>query len=263
MNSRHMITITFLIAFASFVFGACQSDAQDTQLGKIFQDCPECPEMVVIPAGTFLMGSSAEDTERELAMVPQPRFGLATMLGFTDKGEAKVFMEREHPQHTVTISKNFALGRYPVTRGDFAAFVRETGYSTGSCFIWGRHGRSQAPAASAWSQPGFDQTDRDPVVCTTWKDATAYISWLNRKLEDGTHKDDNAPYRLPTEAEWEYAARAGTQTAWWWGNAIGVGNAKCDGCGDPDDRRGFTIVDGRIVYPPCCVLVQTTDGTGW
>lgn len=234
------------------IFATGRSGALDVQPGKNFRDCPECPEMVVIPAGTFLMGSSEADTERDLASVPLPGPGLATMMGITDRGRAKKFMAYEHPQHLITISKDFALGKYLVTTGEFAAFVRDTGYSTGPCFIWGRLRRPTPPTPSAWSHPGFDQTDRDPVVCVTWKDANAYISWLNRKLEGDMSRAGSGPYRLPSEAEWEYAARAGSQTARWWGDTIGVGNAKCDGCGDLVDKQGPTFVDGRLVYPPCC-----------
>src|SRR5262249_35594719 len=84
-----------------------------------------------------------------------------------------------------------------------------------------------------------------PAVCLDWKDAKAYIAWLNRKVR--TERPELAarsgPYRLPSEAEWEYAARGGTITARWWGDAIGSGNANCNGCGSAYDDRVLADVD--------------------
>src|SRR5262249_28329887 len=110
----------------------------------------------------------------------------------------------EQPRHAVTVSQAFALGKYDVTREEYRRFVQATGRT--------------APRA-----PGFAQTDRDPVVKVRWDDAKAYAAWLSRKT--------GKTYRLPTEAEWEYAARAGTTTAYYWGNDVGRGNANCKGCG--------------------------------
>ena len=82
----------------------------------------------------------------------------------------------------------------------------------------------------SWDNPNFAQTDNHPVTCVSWNDATKYAVWLS----DKTGKN----YRLPTEAEWEYAARAGTDTKYWWGNKIGKNNANCDGCGSKwDDKQ--------------------------
>jgi formylglycine-generating enzyme required for sulfatase activity len=102
-------------------------------------------------------------------------------------------------------------------RAEYAAFVRETGYPPGDgcgkdSFKWNKQ-----PELN-WKSPGFDQSDRDPVVCVNWNDARAYVSWLNRKVSGSTSNNGNGPYRLPTEAEWEYAARAGTTTRFWWGD---------------------------------------------
>ncbi|MDR3528942.1 MAG: formylglycine-generating enzyme family protein [Rhodopila sp.] len=231
------ITIYLLLLFLLAFLGD-RSDAQAPQPELTFHDCSECPEMVVIPAGKFLMGSSAADTERDFAAIPTYDLESHVLSWFwpTEIGNARRSLPKEHPQHRVTIAHNFGMGKYLVTVEEYAAFVRETGYSTGPCLIWSRPRTTHSPG-HAWSNPGFAPTARDPVVCVNWYDAKAYIEWLNRKVRGASSNASDGPYRLPSEAEWEYAARAGTETARWWGDAIGTANAKCDGCGDPDDRR--------------------------
>jgi formylglycine-generating enzyme required for sulfatase activity len=164
--------------------------------GTVFHDCPTCPEMVVLPAGTFSMGSSLSDQSWAVS-----------------HGASPESVSDESPLHSVSL-RSFALGRYDVTRAEYAAFVRETRYTTrDGC---GRDGEKwNKQAGVGWQNPGFTQTDRDPVVCVSWQDAHAYLSWLNGKV---TPKPGNGPYRLPSESEWEYAARAGTTTLLWWGN---------------------------------------------
>ena len=181
-------------------------DVQARQAGQVFRDCSDCPEMVVIPAGSFLMGSSEAETTEVLESFP------------SDETEVdKLSLATEHPQHLVTIAGSFAMGKYPVTRREFAAFVQETGYSTsGGCTLFANH-KYERRVDAGWQAPGFTQTDRDPVVCVSWHDAQAYVAWLNNKLRGQTPTKDDGPYRLPSEAEWEYAARAGTQTVRWWG----------------------------------------------
>jgi formylglycine-generating enzyme required for sulfatase activity len=217
-----------LVASLAFVASWGIVNAQGASTSAPFRDCSNCPEMVVVPPGQFLMGSSDEDTKRDLAAIPAA-VGFRALF-VTDRSIAKWYLPYEHPQHQVSIASAFAMSRYPVTRGEFAAFVRDTHHETEPCWLSGHPGRQPPPQPSAWATPGFDQSDRDPVVCVGWKDAQAYIRWLNQRVtHDGT--DGSAgPYRLPSEAEWEYAARAGTQTAWWWGNDSGNSHALCDGC---------------------------------
>ncbi len=137
--------------------------------------------------------------------------------------------DHEAPQHTVTIAKQFAVGTFDVTRDEFAAFVTDTGYNTGSqCRIWVGQQWTEKQGFS-WRNPGFEQTGSHPVVCISWNDAQAYVNWLNKK----TSRD----YRLLSESEWEYAARAGTTTAYFWGNDIGKNNADCIGCGSQWDYK--------------------------
>ena len=111
---------------------------------------------------------------------------------------------RETPLHNVTIAKPFAIGRYTVTFEEFDACTADGGCG-------GAH-----PSDAGWGR------GRRPVVNVTWDDATRYAMWLSHKT--------GKPYRLPSEAEWEYAARAGTQTWFWWGNTVVPGAANCEAC---------------------------------
>ena len=154
--------------------------------GQTFRDCAGCPEMVVIPPGKFTIGSPPNEPGR-----------------FDTEGQGKV----------VSIKK-FAVGKFHVTRGQWAAFVAATNRATVKGCVWSgfedtsRKEWESDPNAS-WNNLGFFQDDEHPVVCITWSDAQDYVRWLSEKT--GSH------YRLLTEAEWEYAARAGTTTAYPWG----------------------------------------------
>lgn len=125
----------------------------------------------------------------------------------------------EGPQRRVTIPTAIAVGRYEVTRGEYETFLRATGHPvSGNCVTDRRHqGDWQPDAGTNLRDPGFTQTDKHPVVCVSWADAQAYIAWLNAQSSGG--------YRLPTEAEWEYVARAGSTTAYPWGSDASAGCA--------------------------------------
>lgn len=168
--------------------------------GTTLRDCVDCPEMVVVPAGRFVMGSSA-----------------AQKAWAESHGANAASVADESPQHPVSI-RSFALGRYDITRGEYATFVQETKHVAGDgCFETGNPD-SPRHAGASWQNPGFTQTDRDPVVCVDWRDARAYVSWLNAKVRGQGSNSGDGPYRLPSESEWEYAARAGTTTLFWWGD---------------------------------------------
>ncbi len=132
-----------------------------------FKDCPDCPEMVVAPAGSFMMGSPASEPER-----------------YDDEG----------PQHRVTIPKPFAVGRFAVTFAEWDACVADSGCG------------GYKPSDQGWGR------DDRPVINVSWNDAQAYVAWLKKKT--------GKTYRLLTESEREYAARAGTTTPFWWGKSI-------------------------------------------
>ena len=169
--------------------------------GTKFRDCPECPELVVVPSGSFMMGSPASEAGRD---------------------------DDEGPVRRVTIAAPFAVGAREVTRGEFARFVSATGRSMGgSC--WTREdGEWENRSGRHWRSPGFRQGDDHPVVCVDWDDARAYVSWLSRETGQG--------YRLLSESEWEYVARSGTSTRYWWGDGIGRNRANCVRCGSRWDR---------------------------
>ncbi|WP_176648526.1 SUMF1/EgtB/PvdO family nonheme iron enzyme [Duganella sp. SG902] len=148
------------------------------------------PDLVLIPTGRFQMGSH----EHEQAQAVKA-------------GAQKNWLERELPQRWVGIEHSFAMGRYPVTVGQWRRFVKDTGW--------------ESQSDTDWRAPGFAQTDEHPVVGVSWMDAQLYLRWLSEKT--------GQVYRLPTEAEWEYACRAGTRTAFSFGDTISTEQANYDG----------------------------------
>lgn len=160
------------VAFFSFACDAGQGPASKLKPGTVFKDCPDCPQLVVIPAGLYIMGLNATS-------------------------------KRSKPAHRVNIKKPFALGRYELKFSEWQSCV-----DAGGCkrepddHNWGREGR--------------------PVINVTYFDAKRYLEWISKKT--------GKKYRLPSEAEWEYAHRAGATTQWWWGNKVGNNNANCKDC---------------------------------
>ena len=157
---------------------------------KVFQDCPECPPMVLLPGDRFLMGDARGD-------------------------------RTEKPARTVTISKPFAMGKHEISVAQWNACVLD-----GGC--------DYAPEAA-----GTDP--QAPVRDISWGDAQQYVKWLSAKT--------GKSYRLPTEAEWEYAARAGTKARYWWGNKLVKGKANCKDCGGDYDRRAPARIDALDPNP--------------
>ncbi|MGV7213073.1 formylglycine-generating enzyme family protein [Bradyrhizobium sp. UFLA05-112] len=142
--------------------------------GELFRDCDNCPELVIVPPGEFVMGSNDTPYEK--------------------------------PEHSISIRKPFAIGRREVTFAEWDQCA-----DTGACRV--------RPEDHGWGRG-----DR-PVINVSWEDAKLFVAWLSQRT--------GQKYRLPSEAEWEYAARAGTKTPFWWGRDIGAGHAQCEGCGSP------------------------------
>ena len=193
--------------------------------GDRFRDCPECPEMVVVPAGSFRMGSPSWEPGRQ---------------------------DREGPVHEVTFHRPFALGVHEVTVAEFGRFVDETGHRTGSSCRVVRSGEWEDRTGLGWRDPGFGQGGGHPVVCASWNDARAYVKWLSLRTGEA--------YRLPSESEWEYAARAGTETARYWGEGES-GQCRYENGADASTAVswGVRCDDGH----PRTAPVGSFDANGW
>jgi formylglycine-generating enzyme required for sulfatase activity len=165
-------------------------------------------KLVRIPPGEFKMGSG-ESAEATAAFFNKT---------YGEDLLSAGFFKGEHPQHRVRITKPFYLGTYHVTRGQFRQFVKDSGYKTEAekahnPGAWGWDPDKKEFSFNekySWRNTGFDQTDEHPVVNVSWNDAVAFCKWLSKK--------ENKTYRLPTEAEWEYACRAGTTTRYYSGD---------------------------------------------
>jgi len=151
----------------------------------IFTECKDCPELVVVLAGSFMMGSPNGEAFAFMVGAPNSGRGLGS---------------DESLQHKVTIEKAFAVGRTAVTFDEWDACVADSGCA------------GYKPADQGWGR------GQRPVINVSWNDIQSYLTWLSRKT--------GKPYRLLSEAEFEYVARAGSKTAYPWGAEIGKGNAQ-------------------------------------
>jgi len=209
------IALLFLVVSSVVTHAEMHHARADGHPDREFKECSVCPAMVAIPAGSFIMGSPSGEPGR---------------------------FDAEGPQRRVAIGA-FALGKYDVTVAEFLLFLEDTDYQPVPCqpligLSWKTERRGLAYS------PGGTDPPLWPASCLNWNDAEAYVSWLNSKVRNlpsaAGHR--TGPYRLPSEAEWEYAARAGSTTARWWGDQIGVGNANCDSCGSRWDGRTLAPV---------------------
>jgi formylglycine-generating enzyme required for sulfatase activity len=174
-----------------YVLSAAQEQA--LKPGDSFEECSsECPDMIVVPAGTFLMGSPADEPGRQTS---------------------------EQPLHQVTIARPF-VSKFELSFADWDACAADGGCD------------------AHIKDSGFGRGPQ-PVINVTWDDARRYAAWLA--------KTTGKPYRLPSEAEYEYAERAGTQTAYPWGDVLGKNNANCNGCGSRWDDMQTAPVGS---FPP-------------
>jgi formylglycine-generating enzyme required for sulfatase activity len=174
--------------------GAIKNEEPRPKAADSFKDCEDCPDMVTVAQGEVLMGSNRTDIDSGIAAA------------------------NEGPQHRAIIKQPFAVGRFEVTRDQYAAFARRSGYKVGErCFTF-ENNLPQERANRSFLNPGFVQDGTHPAVCVSWTDAKAYVQWLSQTT--------GKPYRLLSEAEFEYAARAGGTSR------FGVSN-------NPDDICNF------------------------
>lgn len=183
-------------------------------------------KLTLVPSGEFMMGSG-ESAEATAAFFNK-KYGSAVYVLKAD------YFKDEHPQHRVRITQPFYLGTYQVTRGQFRQFVKDSGYKTDAekgdnPGAWGWDpGKNQYAFNKnySWRKVGREQTDEHPVVSVSWNDAAAFCKWLSGK--------EGKIYQLPSEAQWEYACRAGTKTRY------------CIG----DDPEGLEPSDGYAFTAP-------------
>lgn len=203
-----------LLAFLLIAVALPSCTTTGARPAKEFRDCADCPAMVVIPPGEFSMGH--------------------------DGGEAERY---EGPVRKIRIAKSFALGKFELTNGQYRKFVAETAHVSGKgCFAL-RDGTYKQLPGTDWSDPGYRRPIRDdePVACVDWNDAKAYVAWLAKRT--------GKPYRLASEAEWEYAARANRDTGrFLWGDAT------AEACREANvfDASGTrALVDQKIPAAAC------------
>jgi formylglycine-generating enzyme required for sulfatase activity len=181
-----------------------------------------------MPAGRFVMGAAPHEEEAENLL--------------------DAFRHRSEPQRSVAVAA-FLAGRYEVTRSQYAAFEEASGHRARGCFRW--TGRDfELDSATYWRTPGYPQDDTHPVTCVSWNDAQRYVEWLSATT--------GKRYRLLSEAEWEYAARAGTATSRFWGDnadavcryANGADRAARERVADASNWFGAQCDDGHAHTAP-------------
>ncbi len=231
-----------VIATAVFLLFAGGAGAQTPpQQSRTIQDCPTCPEVVVIRTGAFMFGTDPGALE----------------LDRTGRGKAEAGVMK------ISINQSFAMGRTEVTRAQYAAFVAATGYDpiTPFCRVWDKETQSFADTPKRnWRDPGLMTAPRDdyPVTCVSWDDAVAYTQWLSTQT--------GKTYRLPSEVEWEYAARAGSPKKRFWGDDPSEGCAYANTY-DLSAKRAYPLswahvgcADGFIDLAPVGSLLPNNFG---
>jgi formylglycine-generating enzyme required for sulfatase activity/predicted Ser/Thr protein kinase len=184
-----LLSATLVAAFVAMVVaahfhgsltGGRMASQPGSAAGTVIRDCPTCPLMMILPTGRFEQGSAT--TVSEVSRFASPR-------------------------HAVLIGRSLAMSSSEVTVGEFREFIASTQRETAGCNTY--DGRWEYRENASWQAPGFAQSDMHPVACVSWDDAAAYAAWLSAK--------SGYVYRLPSSAEWEYAARAGSDAEMPWG----------------------------------------------
>ena len=183
-----------------------------------FQGAETKSEPAAKTAGQPLVLDLGGEVSLKLVRVPAGKFTMGSPK--TERKHSKT----ESPLREVTISRDFYMSRCEITRGQFAEFAKATEFNTqaetdGWAYAWDGKKWDKIKGAS-WRKVGHEQTDDHPVVCVTWSDAVAFCKWLGGKT--------GRTVRLPTEAEWEYACRAGKQTIFSWGDTLAEGKGVCN-----------------------------------
>lgn len=196
--------------------------AENLRHSQVFRDCPQCPEMVAVAGGKLLMGA--------------PPKGI----------EAGAFPSDQGPRRHVEV-RAFAIGKFEVTRREFSAFLQDTGYAAPTkCRTW-ENGASANRSDRSYLDPGYAQGAMHPAVCVSWHDASAYARWLSGVTGHS--------YRLPSEAEWEFAARGGSDRRFFFGSDLN-GICAFDNIGDATARSRWPhwetadCSDGRVFTAP-------------
>ncbi len=205
MASRllHCPPMIFAVVAAIITLASTSSEAAEP---KVFRDCTGCPELVTIPAGSFIMGTS--------------------------KSTKNARMRRALPAHKVVIAKPFAMGRYEVTFDEWEICLKEKGCT-------------KDPDDHQWGK------GRRPVINISFPEVGKYLAWLSKKT--------GKTYRLPSEAEWEYAARGGTRTRFSWGDEAGKNNANCRTCAPKISKQTYEV--GK--YKPNPFGLYDVHGNVW
>ena len=190
-------------------------------------------KFVRIEAGDFMMGDTLTPEEVD-QKYPSP-------------GVQLEWYERAQPRHHVTISHAFYMA---VTVAEFCRFVNATNHQTTAekeGNAWGdENGEWGLVDGLSWKNPGFEQLNTHPVVCVSWEDATAFVEWMNKNHLPTEARSRGLKYSLPTEAQWEYACRAGTTTDFFWGDTEVEGEGYLNGAGKECVPNGF---DGGCFFP--------------
>lgn len=180
----------------------------------------ENPSVYEFIADSIIKSAACQNRPLKNPKTPQE---LIAQLRETDE------IRRKYAHYKIAITRQFAIGKYEVTNEEYAAFLKEN---------------------PVLRTPENIEEKKTPITNINWREAKAYTNWLSKKTGHS--------YRLPSEAEWEYAARAGTQTQYHWGNDIGVGNAHCSQCGTRWDKENEPIAVGQ--FPPNNFGLHDTSG---
>lgn len=184
------------------------AEAATPQPGKVFKDCKDCPEMVVLPAGTFTMGTPDDEVGRE-----------------PDEG----------PMHAVTFAKPFAMSRFQITAGEWDSYIRQTGVKIAD-------GDTRPGRECIASKPRYPQTPRQPAVCMDMDDIKHYVAWLSKKT--------GQPYHMVSEAQREYAARAGSSGPFPFPFDEGKGYSIAEHANTYGPADGYSFSSPAGSYPP-------------